>query len=45
VTKGKDEISMRIWEGILHECQQNQKNKKKKERYREKNITRTKIKI
>jgi hypothetical protein len=28
VTKGKDEISMRIWEGTRHECQQNKKKKK-----------------
>jgi hypothetical protein len=39
---------MRIWEGILHECQQNQKKKKKKKkkkRYRKQNITGTKTEI
>lgn len=41
VAKGNDEISKRIWEGILHECQQNQK----KERYRRQNITGTKTGI
>jgi hypothetical protein len=44
VTKGNDEISMRIWEGILHECQQD-KEKKKKKQYRKQNITGTKTEI
>jgi hypothetical protein len=43
VTKGKDEISMRIWEGILRECQQNQKKEKK--RYRKQSIAGTKTEI
>jgi hypothetical protein len=28
VIKGKDEISMRIWEGILQKCQQKKKERK-----------------
>jgi hypothetical protein len=31
VTKENDEISMRIWEGILHECQQTQKKEEEEE--------------
>jgi len=30
VTKGKDEISMRICEGILQKCQQKKRKKEKK---------------